>query len=217
MDVMEYFDESEREECYRNLRENVSDGGLLPQMPLGGEIIDEIIAQLKNVFEIKSVDYVYGQLWYEMLETRLYWIVNALYFRKRILPLHIIGTVAYEIMKKRTPQKIAYCNFLYMCLKARKDMEYQDIIKEENFYRHMKRLNWIMSQTQKGERILEVGLNPAHILRNRGKLIVTVPNGNGSYENRKKYFKKPVERINALIEPYYRMRYKIKVLVKNNL
>lgn len=46
-----------------------------------------------------------------------------------------------------------------------------------------------------------------------GKLLITVPNGKGSYEIGQKYFKKPVEALEEFKQPYYRLRHNLKVFV----
>lgn len=170
-------------------------------------------------------------------------------------------------------------------------MRYKEIVENENFYGHYKRLKWMLSHTKKGERILEVGcgsgayittplilagrdaygcdvgelsiIEAARIAKENGikgeryfcrdiadikenydtvicsevlehipdeeqaafmdqicghvkaggRLLITVPNGKGSYEIGQKYFKRPIEFIQKLLKPYYCMRHRLKVVL----
>lgn len=103
MDVMEYFDISDRDECYRNICSHISTGGgLLLQAPLAGENTGQFVEQVSKYFSIQKIDYVYGQLWYEIAEVWLYKLVEALYFEKRISLFYFLGAVAYKIMSSRS-------------------------------------------------------------------------------------------------------------------
>jgi len=103
MDVMEYFDIKERDECYKNICSCMNgEGCMLLQAPLSGEDVNQFVEQISKYFSVREIDYVYGQLWYEVAEVWLYKAVEALYFKNRTWPLYIIGLGAYKMMSSRS-------------------------------------------------------------------------------------------------------------------
>lgn len=102
MDVMEYFDIDERDACYFNMESILEDGGVfLLQMPLANEDIKQLREQVNQFFTIEKTGFVYGQLWYDLLETRLQWITGTMYFRKHGIPFDWFGKVAYRLMRNQ--------------------------------------------------------------------------------------------------------------------
>lgn len=100
MDVLTYFDVNERGEVYNNINELLKEEGfLILQMPLQSEDIDQIIRQAKERFEIRRTAFVYGKVWYRLVEVHGSMIVEKMYFNSKNSILRFFGWIFYCVMR----------------------------------------------------------------------------------------------------------------------
>lgn len=115
VDVLEYFNNDAKEKCIDNLFEHLAIGGkLIVQIPLQGENEDVLLNMIKK-YEFTDVEYVYGDVWYKLVESHLAGWVFILLRDKKFGKLgEIVGDTIFKILKsKRLVKKIFELNEKY--------------------------------------------------------------------------------------------------------
>ena len=103
IDVLEYFDIFGKKACIENMLQFLSDDGhLIIQIPLQGENEEEFIRVVQTCAKINDVQYVYGDIWYNLVEKHLVgWVYILLRDKKMGKIGEAIGKIFFNILKSK--------------------------------------------------------------------------------------------------------------------
>ena len=77
VDVLEYFDINEKQECLKWMREALSERGqMVLQSPLGYEDDEAFINFVNENFAVMKQEYIWGKVWFDWFEKRLCYLVD---------------------------------------------------------------------------------------------------------------------------------------------
>ena len=103
VDVLEYFDILDKKACIENMLQLLADDGhLIIQIPLQGENEEELTKMVKTCAKINDVQYVYGDIWYTLVEKHLVgWVYFLLRDKKMGKMGEAIGKLFLILLKSK--------------------------------------------------------------------------------------------------------------------
>jgi len=102
MDVLQYFEEYEWKKCFDNILSNLTeDGYILFQIPLEKINKETFLEAFEDCFSVIKIDYVYGKLWYNLVERHIAGFVQLTYIERKYKLLYPFGYIGYKLLSNK--------------------------------------------------------------------------------------------------------------------